>query len=114
MSYEREVDEEVARCVAAIVFYHNSPQSDQNRGVLREDLREVAEWAFDAKLGRNEAVQVLFGPIRADLALRFGDQVGDSLFTDFLVAYERAARSVRRAAARNEQPVKSAPLPTVV
>jgi hypothetical protein len=113
MSPAREIDEEVARCVAAIVFYHNSPRSKQSEGVLTKDVRQVAVWASNAKLGKLEAGQLLFESIRAGLVLRYGDDVGNSLFMDFLTAYERVFRSVHRAAAQNGQSL-TLTMPTAV
>jgi hypothetical protein len=104
MSHEREVEEAVAHCVAPIVVYDNPPQSSQNTGVMRDDARQVAERASGAKRWKRDAAHLLFGSIRADLVLRFGDKVGDYLFADFLTAYERAGRSVHRAAPGNPRP----------
>jgi hypothetical protein len=40
---------------------------------------------------------MLLGHVRADLDLRYGDDLGAELFGVFLTAYKKASRSVRRA-----------------
>ena len=101
-SGEREVSEQLARCVATMVFYQADGWSWSGAQLLWEQTRSLQAWASESGLGEGLSESILT-PLEGELSGRFGPEVGLKLHREFLRALEDAGEGEAPAQDRHRQ-----------
>jgi hypothetical protein len=82
MKTDREIQETVARCVAAIVYYHNCGRTTRAREVFEADVAGIRDrLRVEGAPGREVGPQV-----RAELLARYEPRLASALFEEFVAA----------------------------
>jgi hypothetical protein len=86
---DREVQETIARCVSALVFYRNSKKTRVVEEQLDADAGVLAAWVKQAGLTARDVDALVLGPLEAELVARFGAEAGGGLCGVFVKALRR-------------------------
>jgi hypothetical protein len=87
---EREVSEQLARCVATMVYCQADGWSWSGVQFLAEETRSLLAWASRGSEGIDLTERIV-RPLEGELSGRFGRDVGRKLHREFLRALEDAA-----------------------
>ena len=88
MSEMRLIEETVARCVSIMVYYLGSGRSTQSRGVMTNEVQSIARWATGLGLSSQAIHERIVRPVKAELIARYGSEVGERLYNEFLRVFE--------------------------
>lgn len=89
MPADRVVEETIARCVAALVCYHNCERAPEAKVSMCEEIREVAELVASWKLDREDCKSILFC-VRRELQMRYGAEAGVRVYNEFAAVFDGA------------------------
>jgi hypothetical protein len=84
----RQARESVARCVAAMVRYHDDGRSWASHERMVAEVQAVAGFVEELGLTRGAVVAGIFGPVEAELVGRFGPEPGARLVGECVYAFE--------------------------
>ena len=82
---ERQVQETIARCVSAMVDYHDNGRSDER---MAAEVRLIAGFVEELELSRSGVDWRILGPVEDELVGRFGVAIGCSLIVRFIKAFD--------------------------
>src|SRR5262249_22731113 len=90
------LEEMAARCVATVVFYHDTDRSVEACESMRNDILSIAESVTSLEFDTHECDEVLYR-VRQELVSRYSHEAGGRIFSEFDRIFE-AARMVSNAA----------------
>jgi hypothetical protein len=98
MTTERQVQETIARCVSAMVYYHNRGRYRENEDRMIAEVQLAAGFVEELGLSRVGADRRIIRPVEAELIARYGYEVGPRLAAQFVGAFEglQMHKGVRR------------------
>jgi hypothetical protein len=76
-----------ARCLVAVVNYHDAGETAEAAGVMSAEIREVVALSDDRHLTASEFVTSVLYPQGRSLANRYGVERGGLLFAAFLTCF---------------------------
>ena len=86
----RDVAERVSRCVSTMVYYQSDGWSWSGAELVTEEADDLLRWAAAMGLTDGLADSVL-GPLKDELIVRYGEELGLRLHEEFLRAVGRAS-----------------------
>jgi hypothetical protein len=89
MPADRVIEETIARCVSAMVCYHNSERSVEASESMRSDVQAIAALVTSWRLDADECDDVL-NCVRHELLARYGHEAGRRIFAEFDEVFETA------------------------
>ena len=87
MHTERQLQEMVARCVATMVYYHNSPKTRHTDTLMNAEVQAHAAWVSGLNLGARRTDEGILRPVEAELIARYGEAAGHKCFNEFAKAF---------------------------
>jgi len=87
---DREAAEQLARCVATMVYYQTDGWSWSGAQLLWEQARSLTAWVTQAR-PEGELGTLVLTPLQTELTARFGPKLGHRLHQEFLRALRDAA-----------------------
>jgi hypothetical protein len=88
MATQRQLQETVARCVSAMVSYHNCERSEKVHDRMVGEVQMIAGFLEELGLGRGEIDHRVILPVEAELIARFGQVTGSRLAIQFVEGLE--------------------------
>jgi hypothetical protein len=85
---DRQIHETVARCISAMVFYHNSERSPMAVELMVIEIRAIAGSVEELGLGVAEVDAQILRPVEAELIARYGHEDGPRMLGQFIDAFE--------------------------
>jgi len=86
---DREAAEQLARCVATMVYYQADGWSWSGAQLLWEQARSLTAWVTQAH-PKGELGTLVLMPLQTELTARFGPKLGSRLHQEFLRALHDA------------------------
>jgi septal ring factor EnvC (AmiA/AmiB activator) len=90
---DRQLQEAVARCVSAVVFYHTSERTRESSARMASEIRATAKQASAMGLPAGEADGRIARPVEGELMARYGHEVGPRAVAEFIAAFEGPPRA---------------------
>lgn len=91
LSTERQIEETVARCVGVMVYYHNAGRAPGAAGLMTAEVQSLAACFAEMGLKPSEAEARVHRPVEAELAARYGPELGPKLGRLFREAFDGSA-----------------------
>ncbi|MCA1685022.1 MAG: hypothetical protein LC745_03370 [Planctomycetia bacterium] len=88
MATDRQVQETIAQCLATMARYHEGGRTRCATTLMIAEVQALAAWVLEMDLREGEAVEVILGPVEAELLARYGSELGVRLSADFHKAFE--------------------------
>jgi hypothetical protein len=88
MVTDRQIRETVARCVSAMVSYHDNERGQEPTDRMTAEVLVIAGWVEEMGLGAERTDRLILRPVGVELIGRYGPEVGHRLFDEFLDAFE--------------------------
>ena len=93
MATDRELQETIARCVSALVFYHKCGRTGETSERMAAEVQLIAGYVGEVlHLAGDEIESRLVRPLEFELTERFGREVGRRLLGEFLAAFDCVTR----------------------
>src|SRR4051812_6723624 len=83
---ERQIQETVARCVAAMVYFNNAERTQGERDLMAAEVQLASAWVLQA--GSGEVRERVLAPVEGELFARYGHEVGPRLNGLFLTTFD--------------------------
>jgi hypothetical protein len=100
MPTERQIEETIARCIAIMVYYHNSATSRRANEAMAAEIEAVSAWILGVPLDPDEIARRILQPVEAGLIVRFGHEAGTRINTVFLTSFDKV--SLRSSSLKND------------
>jgi hypothetical protein len=88
MPTDRVIEETIARCVSAMVCFHNTERSPDSHESMRIEIRAIGDLVCSWQLD-DDGWETILDRVRRELLVRYGRETGDRIVTEFAAAFEQ-------------------------